>query len=76
MSDTDPVARIEAAGETLARARAEIARRIVGQDAVVEQALTAILSGGHALLVGVPGLAKTRLVETLGTVLGLDEARI
>jgi len=76
MSETDPVARIEAAGETLGAVRAQIARRIVGQEAVVELALTAILSGGHALLVGVPGLAKTRLVETLGTVLGLDEARI
>jgi len=43
---------------------------------VVDLALTAILSGGHALVVGVPGLAKTRLVDTLGTVLGLDTNRI
>ena len=76
MSTTDPVAQIEEAGARLARVRSEIAKRIVGQDSVVEQSLIAILSGGHALLVGVPGLAKTRLVETLGTVLGLDEARI
>ncbi|MGF1501999.1 MAG: AAA family ATPase [Paracoccaceae bacterium] len=78
MSDTsaDPLARVEAAGADLARARGEIAKRIVGQDKVIELALTAILSGGHALLVGVPGLAKTRLVETLGTVLGLDSNRI
>ena len=76
MSENDPVAQIETAGETLAAVRAQIARRIVGQESVVDQSLVAILSGGHALLVGVPGLAKTRLVETLGTVLGLDEARI
>ncbi|MEM6488921.1 MAG: MoxR family ATPase [Pseudomonadota bacterium] len=73
---TDPVQQIEHAGEILARARGEIAKRIVGQEVVVELALTAILSGGHALLVGVPGLAKTRLVETLGTVLGLSANRI
>ncbi|MEO1318338.1 MAG: MoxR family ATPase, partial [Pseudomonadota bacterium] len=73
---SDPVHDIEEAGRTLGRARREIAKRIVGQEAVVELALTAILSGGHALLVGVPGLAKTRLVETLGTVLGLDASRI
>ena len=73
---TDPVADIEAAGQRLADARAEIAKRIVGQDDVVGLSLTAILSGGHALLVGVPGLAKTRLVETLGTVLGLNANRI
>jgi len=75
-SDTDPVTRIEEAGTELARVRAEVAKRIVGQDRVVELALISILSGGHALLVGVPGLAKTRLVEALGTVLGLDNARI
>ena len=49
---------------------------IFGQDKVVEQALITILSGGHALLVGVPGLAKTKLVETMGIVLGLDARRI
>jgi MoxR-like ATPase len=72
----NPVEQIEQAGETLKRVREQISRRIVGQDEVVELALTAILSGGHALVVGVPGLAKTRLVETLGTVLGLDTNRI
>jgi MoxR-like ATPase len=49
---------------------------IFGQEMVVERALVTILSGGHALLVGVPGLAKTKLVETLGIVLGLDARRI
>src|ERR1700746_1379547 len=49
---------------------------IFGQDKVVEQALVTVLSGGHGLLVGVPGLAKTKLVDTMGTVLGLDARRI
>jgi MoxR-like ATPase len=57
-------------------ARAAIGTVIFGQDKVVEQALVTILSGGHAVLLGVPGLAKTKLVETLGTVLGLDARRI
>lgn len=74
--NTDPVAEAEQAAETLTKARAEIAKRIVGQDNVVELTLAAILSGGHGLLVGVPGLAKTLLVETLGTVLGLDMKRV
>ena len=72
----DLVAEIEAAGERLAGIRAEIAKRIIGQEKVVALSLTAILSGGHVLLIGVPGLAKTRLVETLGTVLGLGANRI
>src|SRR3954471_15945336 len=49
---------------------------IFGQDRVVENAIVTILSGGHALLIGVPGLAKTKLVETLGITLGLDAKRI
>jgi MoxR-like ATPase len=57
-------------------ARSGIGTVIFGQEAVVEQALITILSGGHGLLVGVPGLAKTKLVETLGTVLGLDARRV
>ena len=66
----------QAAVETLAKARENIGAVVYGQDRVIELALAAILSGGHALLVGVPGLAKTLLVETLGTVLGLDAARV
>ncbi|MDG2433534.1 AAA family ATPase, partial [Flavobacterium sp.] len=54
----------------------EIAKVIVGQDAVVDQILVCIFSGGHALLVGVPGLAKTLLVNTLAQALGLDFKRI
>ncbi len=57
-------------------AKTAIGTVIFGQDKVVEQALVTILSGGHALLLGVPGLAKTKLVETMGIVLGLDARRI
>src|SRR5215813_3501627 len=57
-------------------AKAAIGAVIFGQDKVVEQALVTLLSGGHALLVGVPGLAKTKLVDTMGTVLGLDARRV
>jgi MoxR-like ATPase len=67
---------IDAAGATMAQARAAVGEVIFGQDHVVEESLITLLSGGHALLIGVPGLAKTRLVETLGQVLGLDERRI
>ena len=57
-------------------AKAAIGTVIFGQDKVIEQTLVTILSGGHALLLGLPGLAKTKLVDTLGTVLGLDARRI
>ena len=70
------IAEIEQTGARLVEAREMIARRIIGQDQVVEETLIAILCGGHGLLVGAPGLAKTRLVETLGTVLGLSAHRI
>ena len=57
-------------------AKSAISAVIFGQERVVERALVTILSGGHALLVGVPGLAKTKLVDTMGVVLGLDARRI
>lgn len=57
-------------------ARSAVGTVIFGQDRVVEHAIVTILAGGHALLVGVPGLAKTKLVDTMGTVLGLDAKRI
>ena len=57
-------------------AKAAIGAVIFGQERVVEEALITVLSGGHAMLVGVPGLAKTKLVETMGIVLGLDARRI
>ncbi|KPF45554.1 MoxR family ATPase [Rhizobium sp. AAP43] len=66
----------EKALHDIAAIRAEVAKVIFGQEKVVENTLLAILSGGHALLVGVPGLAKTKLVMTLGTVLGLHGNRI
>ncbi len=72
----DLVAEVEALGQRLALVRERIGEVIFGQAEVVEQALITLLSGGHALLIGVPGLAKTRLVETLGTILGLDDKRI
>ncbi|MEM7267873.1 MAG: MoxR family ATPase [Pseudomonadota bacterium] len=67
---------IEALGERLKVARHEVSKRVIGQARVVDLTLNALMSGGHALLVGAPGLAKTRLVETLGVVLGLDAKRI
>lgn len=56
--------------------KTEIAKIIVGQDAVVDQILLCIFSGGHALLIGVPGLAKTLMINTLSQALGLDFKRI
>ncbi len=69
-------AEIDALGQRLAAVRERIGRVIFGQREVIDQALITLLAGGHALLIGVPGLAKTRLVETLGTVLGLEDKRI
>src|SRR5262252_4738941 len=70
------VRQAEATGVQVAAAKAAISKVIFGQERVVEQALITVLSGGHALLVGLPGLAKTKLVETMGIVLGLDARRI
>ena len=69
----------KAAEATLARvaaAREAIGEVIFGQHTVIEQTLITLLAGGHGLLIGVPGLAKTKLVETLGVVMGLDALRI
>ena len=70
------VPKLEAAAERIKRAHKAAGSVIFGQDVVIERTLITILSGGHALLIGVPGLAKTLLVETLGRVLGLDAKRI
>src|SRR5256884_6498738 len=70
------VRQAEATGAQVAAAKAAIGNVIFGQDPVVEQALITVLCGGHALLIGLPGLAKTKLVETMGIVLGLDARRI
>lgn len=72
----EPAARWEEVQERAAAIRRETARVIVGQDEIVEQLLTSLLCKGHCLLVGVPGLAKTLLVSTLGKILGLDFRRI
>jgi MoxR-like ATPase len=74
--EDEVVAHAEAVGALFARVREGIGRVIFGQQDVVEQTLVTLLAGGHGLLIGVPGLAKTRLVETLGIVLGLDWKRI
>ncbi len=66
----------EALGARVAQVRAAIGQVIFGQDEVIDQTLITLLSGGHVLLVGVPGLGKSRLVETLGVVLGLATKRI
>jgi MoxR-like ATPase len=75
-TETDLIAEIEALGEKLALARASINRRFIGQKNVVDLTLTAMLCGGHGLLIGLPGLGKTRLVDTLSTVMGLKGNRI
>jgi MoxR-like ATPase len=67
---------VEGTIERFSRVRTEIGRAIFGQERVIEESLITLLAGGHVLLVGVPGLAKTRLVETLGVVLGLSQKRI
>ena len=74
--ETAVVQSAEKALDQIGKARAAIGAVIFGQDEVVEQALVTLLAGGHGLLVGVPGLAKTRLVETLGKTLGLAEQRV
>ncbi len=77
MDDTgDLVVEIEALGEKLSAAKQSIGARFIGQDRVVELVLAALVSGGHALLIGLPGLGKTRLVDTLGTVMGLADNRV
>ncbi len=75
-TDHDIVARVEAAGERIQKVQKAVGTVIFGQEQVVERTLITILAGGHGLLVGVPGLAKTLLVETLGRTLGLDAKRI
>ncbi len=74
--EDDATKQAERALEMVAAARAAVGEVIFGQKQVVEETLVTLLAGGHGLLVGVPGLAKTKLVETLGTVLGLDSRRV
>ena len=77
MAETpDLVAEIEKLEEKLAQAKASISKRFIGQENVVDLVLSTLLCGGHGLLIGLPGLGKTRLVDTLSTVMGLKGARI
>ncbi len=76
MDDAELVEKIEALGSKLGEARASINRRFIGQRNVVDLSMAAMLCGGHALLIGLPGLGKTRLVDTLSTVMGLKGSRI
>jgi len=75
-SETQLVDRLDEIGAKIQDVRDATANVIFGQDRVIDLALITLLSGGHALLIGVPGLAKTSLVETLGGVLGLENKRI
>ncbi len=76
MTEDELIAFTENITKELHASREAIGTVVFGQHEAIENALITILSGGHALLVGVPGLAKTRLVETLGIVLGLENRRI
>ncbi|GLQ05728.1 AAA family ATPase [Sneathiella chinensis] len=75
-TNNDIMRQVEALSDKIADLKQGIAQHIFGQEQVIDLTLVTLLSGGHALLIGVPGLAKTKLVETLGSVLGLDEKRI
>ncbi|HUE63267.1 MAG TPA: MoxR family ATPase [Rhizomicrobium sp.] len=68
--------RLETAAATFGRVRDGLKAVIFGQDEVIEQTLVTLLAGGHGLLIGVPGLAKTKLVDSLGIVIGLDTSRV
>jgi MoxR-like ATPase len=73
---SDPVAAADAVRDAHRTIRAELARTVVGQEEVLEQLLLAILCGGHALVEGVPGLAKTLIISSLAKTLSLDFSRI
>ncbi|MFN0193327.1 MAG: AAA family ATPase [Aestuariivirga sp.] len=75
-TDAHIVAELDATGERLERVRKAMGEVIFGQEDVVDLTITAILAGGHALLVGAPGLAKTKLATSLGRTLGLEEKRV
>ncbi len=76
INDAKLAGQIEELGHKLGLVRQSIGQVIFGQQEVIDQTLITLLAGGHALLIGVPGLAKTRLVETLGTVFGLEDKRV
>jgi MoxR-like ATPase len=70
------IEQLDALGALMGKAREAVGSVIFGQDIVVDQTLITVLAGGHALLIGVPGLGKSRLVETMGVVLGLNTKRV
>ncbi|HTC24690.1 MAG TPA: AAA family ATPase, partial [Gemmatimonadales bacterium] len=72
----DDVRQLERLASAVTALRRQVAQRIVGQDDVVEGILTAVLAGGHALLIGVPGLAKTLMVQTIAEALNLSFNRV
>lgn len=72
----DDIAAVRNLHDSYSRIKAEIAKVIIGQDAVIEQLLIALLARGHCLLVGVPGLAKTLLISTVSQILDLKFSRI
>jgi MoxR-like ATPase len=76
LDEREAAAKLSAAGATFAKVRDSLNAVIFGQEDVIEQTLVTLLAGGHGLLIGVPGLAKTKLVDTLGTVLGLETSRV
>ncbi|WP_026060200.1 AAA family ATPase [Pseudaminobacter salicylatoxidans] len=76
IGEKEMIADAEKALHDISKIREGIGKVIFGQESVIERTLVALLAGGHALLVGVPGLAKTKLVETLGIVLGMDSRRV
>jgi MoxR-like ATPase len=74
--DSNAVAQAEQAGAIFAHVRETVGKVIFGQRNVIDETLITLLAGGHGLLIGVPGLAKTKLVSTIGTVMGMDWKRI
>ncbi|MBR6470995.1 MAG: AAA family ATPase, partial [Victivallales bacterium] len=76
MNENDDLAQIQNAHKTYTRMREELGKAVVGQGNVVDEVLMAVFSRGHALLVGVPGLAKTLLIRTISRVLDLSFKRI
>lgn len=76
MDEVSPGEQVQSVNEIMARARAEVAKVIIGQSRVVDFCLIAIFTGNHILIEGVPGVAKTLLVRTLAKVLGTDFSRI
>ena len=75
-NNDDLVAGVDALVDDIVKVKASLARVIFGQEAVIEETLITLLAGGHCLLVGVPGLGKTKLVESLGRVFGMEERRV